>query len=336
MSIFKYLYSKIHVLFLTALASIIEILFFIASYDNLDTIIFFVGLLWILIGSILMIDYRLKAKYYKQLLATFEKLDKKYLIHEMIKEPDFLEGKILYGLLQDLDKCIHDTINLYYSNEKDYKEYIELWVHEIKTPLAAAKLISENNKSEAMGKIENELDQIDKFVEQVLFYARSTSVEKDYILKELSLATMVNPVIRKYKETFIYKKIKLELNNLETVVYTDEKWMVFIIGQLIDNALKYVKEKGHIEIYAKKEKENICLYIKDNGIGIESRDIKRIFERGFTGGNGRLFVKSTGMGLYLCKRLCEKLYVGIEVEALAQGTQVKLVFPLSSMMQLNE
>jgi signal transduction histidine kinase len=109
----------------------------------------------------------------------------------------------------------------------------------------------------------------------------------------------------------------------------------FIINQLIDNALKYVNENGVIQLSATVEKENTILYIKDNGIGITNKDVKRVFERGFTGDNGRQYSKSTGMGLYLCKRLCEKLYVGLELDSTQnEGTTVKLIFPLSSMIQL--
>lgn len=335
MKLSKYLSSKFYVIALALIVTLIEVTFFVASGNNIDTILFFTILLWVLIGCILFIDYYMKASFYKRLTEIFDKLDKKYLVHEMVKEPDFLEGKILYDILQDLDKNIHDSINEYAIREKEYKEYIELWVHEVKTPLAAAKLISENNKSSEMIKIEKELERIDGFVEQALFYARSTSVEKDYVLKEYKLTDIVNPIIRKHKETFIYKKIKVELNNLDTLVYTDEKWMIFIINQLIDNALKYVNENGIIQLSATVEKENTILYIKDNGIGITNKDVKRVFERGFTGDNGRQYSKSTGMGLYLCKRLCEKLYVGLELDSTQnEGTTVKLIFPLSSMIQL--
>jgi signal transduction histidine kinase len=229
MKLSKYLSSKFYVIALALIVTLIEVTFFMASGNNIDTILFFTILLWVLIGCILFIDYYMKASFYKRLTETFDKLDKKYLVHEMVKEPDFLEGKILYDILQDLDKNIHDSINEYAIREKEYKEYIELWVHEVKTPLAAAKLISENNKSSEMIKIEKELERIDGFVEQALFYARSTSVEKDYVLKEYKLTDIVNPIIRKHKETFIYKKIKVELNNLDTFVYTDEKWMILLL-----------------------------------------------------------------------------------------------------------
>ena len=333
----KYLYSKIYVIILTLIVTVIEVTFFVASGNNKDTILFFTILLWILIASILIIDYQMKASFYRRLTQTFDKLEKKYLVHEMIKEPDFLEGKILYTILQDLDKNIHDSVNEYAIREKAYKEYIELWVHEVKTPLAAAKLISENNQNPIMMKIEKELDRVDGFVEQALFYARSTSVEKDYIVKEHLLTNLVNPVIRKHKEMFIYKKVKVEINNLDIVVYTDEKWVNFIIHQLIDNALKYISDGGVIQLSATIEKENVLLTIKDNGIGIVNKDVSRVFERGFTGENGRLYCKSTGMGLYLCKLLCEKLHIGIQLDSVQnEGTCITLVFPLNSMFQLEE
>ncbi|MDL2276602.1 sensor histidine kinase [Breznakia sp. OttesenSCG-928-G09] len=335
MKISKFLLEKFYVFVLGLFVSCIQTMFFVASGSNLDTILFFAVLLWVAIIVGLFIEYKQKVGFYQNLDATLQKVDKKYLIHEMIQEPRFIEGRILYVVLVDLNKNLNDTINAFTIREKEYQEYIELWVHEIKTPLAAGKLIVANNDSTVMRNLDTELNRIDSFVEQALFYARSTSLEKDYVVKEVQLDEIVRKVVKKHKQTFLYKNIKIDLCNLDEKIFSDAKWVEFILNQLIDNALKYTGVDGEIKIYTKKEKENTVLYMKDTGIGIDSRDIERVFERGFTGENGRIYNKATGMGLYLCKLLCEKLYIGIEISSsLEQGTELKLIFPLGSMIGL--
>ena len=217
--------------------------------------------------------------------------------------------------------------------QEEYKEYIEIWIHEIKLPIATSKLIIENNKSDVTRNIDDELNKIEDYVEQALFYARSNTVEKDYIIRKVNLKDIVNGVIKKNKNVLISEKIKVDIYDIEKEVYIDSKWIAFILNQIIANSIKYSRnEERMIDISAKDLKDCVTLCIKDNGIGIRSEEIARVFEKGFTGTNGRINgKKSTGIGLYLCKKLCDKLGVGISlVSNENDGTEVKLVFPKGS------
>ena len=219
---------------------------------------------------------------------------------------------------------------------EDYKEYIELWIHEIKIPIATSKMIIENNKNEITKSIDEELDKIENYTEQALFYARSNTANKDYIIKKTNLEKIVNNVILKNKAELIHKKIQLDIHDINVEVKTDSKWVIFILNQIINNSIKYKKQNENlkIEIFTKKQKESICLYIKDNGMGIKKGEITRVFEKGFTGSNGRILnKKSTGIGLYLCKKLCDKLGMAIELNSEENvGTEIKLIFPLGTFL----
>ena len=282
----------------------------------------------------ILIEYKKKKDYYNELIKNMEDLKEKYLISEIIKTPNFVEGRILKEILQDTGKSMLENVNYYKNIQEDYKEYIELWIHEVKIPIAASKLIIENNKNEITKSIDEELDKVENYTEQALFYARSNAVEKDYIINKTNLKEIVNGAILKNKTTLLNEKVSIELSNLkDEEVYTDSKWAVFIINQIIQNAIKYSKkENKKIEISSQEKNDRVILYIKDNGIGIKKGEITRVFERGFTGENGRIIgQKSTGIGLYLCKKLCDRLGLGIELNSEKdKGTEVRIIFPKNS------
>ena len=283
------------------------------------------------------IEYFKKKKFYDNLSNMLEELEEEYLITEIINTPDFLEGKLLKNTIETIDKSMLENVNKYKYMTEDYKEYIELWIHEIKIPIAASKMVIENNKNEVTKSIDEELDKVENYIEQALFYARSNTVEKDYYIRKVVLKEIVNESIKKNKSSLIQEKISIDIHDLDIEVNTDNKWIVFILNQIIQNSIKYRrKENSAIEIYANQGKENVILYIKDNGIGIKQGEITRVFEKGFTGTNGRLTnKKSTGIGLYLCKKLCNKLGIGIELNSVQnEETEVRLVFPQSSYVEL--
>lgn len=291
----------------------------------------------LIIGIDIAIEHRKKKNFYNELKSNLDELEDKYLISEIINTPDFIEGKILKKSMQEAGKSMLENVNTYKRLQEDYKEYIELWIHEIKIPIATSKLIIENNKNEITKSIDEELDEIENYTEQALFYARSNTANKDYIVTKSNLQEIVNGAILKNKSALLSSKTSIELHDLEREVYTDSKWTVFIINQIIQNAIKYSKIKDRkIEIYAISKRENVVLYIKDNGIGIKKGEITRVFEKGFTGENGRnINKKSTGIGLYLCKKLCDKLGLGIELNSEKDiGTEVRIIFPKSSFMNL--
>lgn len=278
-------------------------------------------------------EYIVKNNFYKRLKVNLNELDDKYLISEIIDKPNFIEGKILKETLQDAGKSMVEHVNSYKFLQEEYKEYIELWIHEIKIPIATSEMIIENNKNEASKSIKEELDKIENYTEQALFYARSNTVEKDYMISKVKLDEIVNQVILKNKVSLISNKINISLHDLEKNVYTDSKWVVFILNQIIQNSIKYMKNQDKkIEIYSKDGKENTVLCIKDNGIGMKKEEVVKVFEKGFTGENGRIIgKKSTGIGLYLCKKLCDKLGLKIELDSNKdEGTEVKIIFPKNS------
>lgn len=283
-------------------------------------------------------EYQIKKRYYDELQKTIDELDEKYLITEIMKTPNFVDGKILNDILGQVDKSMHEQVNKYKYLQEDYKEFIELWIHEVKLPLTTSKMIVENNKNKVTRSIEEELDSIENYVEQALFYARSSAVEKDYYIRKCNLKDIVNESIKKNKTSLIEEKVDINIHDLDNVVSTDSKWIVFILGQIIQNSVKYRNKKSllNIEVYSEPKKDNTVLYIKDNGIGIKKEEISRVFDKGFTGTNGRLAgKKSTGIGLYLCRNLCEKLGVSINVKSTdGEGTVVSLVFPNSSFVRL--
>ena len=285
--------------------------------------------------SFFIYDCLRKSKYYSSLLKRLDELDKKYFIGDVATEEEFLEGKILFEIISQATKSMKDDISESIRNSNDYKEYIELWVHEIKTPIATCKLLIENNDNEVTESIGEEVTKVEDYIEQVLFYARSNAVEKDYLIKEINLKKSINAVIRKNANTLIEKRVKVDIRNVDKIVSCDSKWIEFILGQIVSNSIKYMdKKESVLKIYSENIGNDVILKICDNGIGMDEKSVIKAFEKGYTGKNGRRFGKSTGMGLYLCKKLCEKLGLGINIKSKEnEGTEVTILFPINDMMK---
>lgn len=209
-------------------------------------------------------------------------------------------------------------------NEKsDLIDYFTIWAHQIKTPISAMTLLLQANPTEHSTDLSVELFKIEQYVEMVLQYLRLDSITTDYVLKEYPLDGILKQAIRKYSKMFIQKKIRLTYEEIDCNVLTDEKWLLFVIEQILSNALKYTHQ-GSISI-ALENSDTKVLVIKDTGIGIANEDLPRVFEKGYTGYNGRFDKKSTGIGLYLCKRILTKLSHAITIESeVGQGTSVKI------------
>ena len=333
-----YIKDKLLLIILLVLA-ILSIETLLLAYQILPIIRIYIAVILILVVAIAMgIEYYKKKNFYNKLKQDLEELNEKYLISEIINTPGFTEGKILKEIIQETGKSMLENVNIYKNIQEDYKEYIELWIHEIKIPIATSKLIIENNKSNVTRSIDEELDKIDNYTEQALYYARSNDANKDYIITKTSLKEIVNMAVLKNKTNLLNNKVTVNLQEgLDKEVYTDSKWAVFILNQIIQNSIKYAKEEDKtIEIFSEEKKEKVILYIKDNGIGIKKGEITRVFDKGFTGENGRIIgKKSTGIGLYLCKKLCNKLGIGIELNSKQNvGTEVRIVFPKNSYTKL--
>lgn len=202
-------------------------------------------------------------------------------------------------------------------------DYFTTWTHQIKTPLASMRLKLEAEDSARSRQLLSDLRRVDQYVEMVLTYLRVGATATDYEFREAALDPLIREQIRKVRGDFILRKNKLLYDGTDAVVLTDEKWLSFVIGQLLSNALKYT-ERGTIKVIASNE----SLTVADTGIGIEASDLPRVFEKGFTGRNGRLEKNASGLGLYLCKTICEKLGLTISAEStVGRGTSVTIHFP---------
>ena len=209
------------------------------------------------------------------------------------------------------------------SRYQDLTEYFTLWAHQIKTPIAAMQLLLQQNTSAHSRELSAELFKIEQYVEMVLSYLRLGSDSTDYLFRRCCLDDIVRACLRKYARLFILKKISLSFQETQLSVLTDEKWLAFVIEQLLSNALKYTPEGGRIRIL----KDGPCQVIADNGIGIRGEDLPRVFEKGFTGYNGRAGKKSTGIGLYLCRRIMDQLNHTLTITSVpGSGTRVYLNF----------
>jgi len=333
MSIIEYFKDKILFLLINIMTFVIVASVMIVINIS-GVIVFLVFCTWFIpLIAYITIELIKHKRYFDSVELLLENLEKKYLLPEVMKQPKFLEGRIICDLLKKVSRDMHENVKYYRDMQEDYREYIEAWVHEIKTPIASTKLIIENNRDSVTDKINYQISKVETFVEQVLYYSRSNEVNKDYIIKSFDLNTAVMKVIKRNSRDFINKKIKLHIEDIEKIVYSDIKWVEFIINQIIVNSIKYAKDKdAFIKIYGNQGNNSITLTIEDNGVGIIDRDINKVFEKGFTGENGRIFGKATGMGLYLCKKLCKKLGLGINLQSKKDiGTTVTLIFPVSKL-----
>ena len=271
--------------------------------------------------------YFSKKKKALQIINSCNDLEEKYYISEMLHKDDSIEGYPYYYVLKEACKAMNDKISNIEKNERDYEEYIESFAHEIKTPIAAISLYAENKENETL---KYEIRKIEEYFEQILYYARSDTAEKDYFVKKIKLNEIIHPLILKNKDVFLNNHIKLNVHDLEVLVYTDEKWLYFMISQVLNNAIKYLdKDKKEIEIYSEVKDNQVVLVILDNGCGIRASDAPRVFDKGFTGSN-RKREYATGIGLYLVKKLSEKLDIKVSIDSKYQEyTKVSFVFPKS-------
>lgn len=276
-----------------------------------------------------LISYYKTSKYLKNIETIMDKLPEKYLITEIWQKPRGAEKLAYYKILKRANKSMLENVTDIKEKQKDYKEYIESWVHEIKIPITSAKLLCENNKTVITNKIDEDIEEVNNYVEQALFYARMDQVSNDFMIREISLNEVIKNVLARNKKIMIQNNMKVELKDVNIKCYTDEKWLEFILNQIITNSIKYRNDNNAVvKITGIQNKENIILKIKDNGIGIKKSEIDRIFDKGFTGTNGRNQTKSTGIGLYLCKRLCEG--IGMEIDANSKEneyTEIVIIIP---------
>lgn len=290
-------------------------------------------LVW-LAGAVMysFFDYRGKNKRISRTVALLEELEHKYLLSEVMDVPDTGEGLAYFKILKACNKSMLEKVSATKRERKEYKDYIEAWIHEVKTPIAAIQIMCANNKSELSSKVLSELQKIDLYAEQALYYARSDEAERDFLVKEVSVTDMVHQAIADNKQILLRNNVHVDVESSPHTVYTDRKWVEFILKQLITNAVQYRNMYSpEIRFQVVPASSGLALTVTDNGIGINESDLPRIFDKGFTGENGRIRKKSTGMGLYICKRLGDKLGIHLEAESYpGEGTSIILEFPKGS------
>ena len=316
------------------------------SYLKKNTKVYILFVVFITIFSIMFYLYNLPLEaliytgsfcFLAALVASFSDFVN---YRESYKKLKFLEKNILNDL-EDLPKSLDIRIDYYHKIiEKLYEElekltqenrqkntdmvdYYSMWVHQIKTPIAAMNFLLDNEEVDRKI-LQQELFKIERYVEMVLTYIRLDSISSDYVITKINLDEVVKDSVKKYATIFINKKIKLNYVSHETMVISDKKWLSFAFEQILGNSVKYSSAGGEIKIKTCENK----LVIEDNGMGIKEEDLPRIFEKGFTGFNGRYEKKSSGLGLYLCKKTLDKLGHHIEISSkVGEGTRIEITFP---------
>ncbi len=325
----QYLKNQLPIILVNLLGMLALALFLIASGNTLQTILFLLVVWLIVLASCLLLFYLSRKKYLDKLLDMTEQLEERYLLPEIMQKPEKAEEQVFYQIMKMAEKSMLERIGQVQRERKEYKEYIEQWIHEVKTPITAMKLICENNRCSFTRDLMAELENINRFTEQALYYARSEHTEKDYSIREIALNNVIHGAIADNKYLLRQNNVAVTVEDAEYSIYSDDKWLRFILDQLISNAVKYRTGQPVLHFFAVKEKDRIILSVEDNGIGIPASDLSRIFEKGFTGQNGRTIHSSTGIGLYLCKRLCDKLGIGIFASSEGKGTTISLSFRIN-------
>lgn len=315
---------------LTNLICMVALTVFLLVCGNSISEVFLILAVWTLILLAgLFLTYWQRSRQMRQLLDMAGQLSERYLISEVMELPEQAEDQVYYRLLKMAGKSMLEQIGEVQREHQEYKEYIEQWIHEVKTPITAIRLICENNRCSFTRELMAELENINRFTEQALYYARSEHTEKDYSVREISLSDVVHGAIADNKYFLRQNNVAVTVEDVKYSIYSDDKWLRFILDQLISNAVKYRVDHPVLHFFAVKKSDSIILSVSDNGIGIPQGDLPRIFEKGFTGQNGRTIHSSTGIGLYLCGRLCDKLGIGISASSEGKGTTISLSFHIN-------
>ena len=324
----NYLYEKLMLLFLNLFCAI-AMTIYLALLGNSFSSVLPILIIWAVILFIVWGNgfYKQKKKA-EQITRQLDLLDQKYLICEMLDKPKTCSEQLFQQTLRTACKSMLEKINHLKKSQYQYKEYIEEWIHEIKTPITAIDLICKNHPETENKRIGKELSRINYLVEQALYYARSENVEKDYFVKEFQLFDAIRPALLENRSLLLEEKIALQIEETDDIVYTDEKWLTYIISQILSNSIKYHRTKDAcIKISAAHTGSSVSLILEDNGRGIPAADLPRVFATGFPG-TVRTNRQSTGMGLYLCRKLCLKLGLSIRADSVCgEGTKITIDFP---------
>lgn len=293
---------------------------YLSMVRNAASTIILINVLWfIILCSCLFVGWYTRNKYFAELKERVSTLSQPWLISEVLPVSFHLEDREYQKVIRHIGATAIEQIHKMEDEQREYEEYIENWIHEVKTPITLLYLIINNSIQDINVKKEiiMELKRVENDVESALYYARLGTGYKDYLIQKISLESVIKDAINNNRVLLMSNQFAINLLCPEyTVIYSDRKWILFMINQVIINAVKYSrKEHAKISIEVIDNDSTIELLIKDNGIGICAEDLTRIFEKGYTGKNGHNNVKSTGIGLYLVEKMCEKLDVVVKADS---------------------
>lgn len=318
--VFRYFKEKRRLLLLFFLLSVMWMLYGQLNYEPLgDTL--YLAAIWIFVIAIFGIwDFLKYYKKYQELLYLQKIIE---VSVEDLPRPENIREELYQECLRIVHSDKMEQLTKEAGKQADMEDYFTMWVHQIKTPIAGMSLLLQTSDSSDKAELQSELFQIEQYVDMVLTYLRLGFDEKDLVLGACRIEPIVKTAIRKFAPLFIRKKLNVTLESLSGTVVTDKKLLLFVVEQLLSNAIKYT-DKGGITVTF----HNDVLCIADTGMGIADEDLPRIFERGYTGYNGHLDKKSSGIGLFLCRRIMERLGGSIRAESEAlKGTSFYLSFP---------
>ena len=328
----QYWKNRIPFLLTNLICMVALTVFLLVCGNSISTVLLILSVWTLILLAGLFLTYWQRDRQMRQLLDMAGQLSERYLISEVMELPAQAEDQVYYRLLKMAGKSMLEQIGEIRRERQEYKEYIEQWIHEIKTPITAMKLLCENHRTDWTKELLMELEKTNRFTEQALYYARSEHTEKDYSVRKMALIQVVHQAIADNKYLLLQSGMHLEVEEIQDTVYSDDKWVRFILNQLIANAVKYRTGQPILRFSTHRQQDQVVLVVEDNGIGISATDLPRIFEKGFTGQNGRNVQQSTGIGLYLCKRLCEKLGIGITAESSENGASISLAFHINCLI----
>lgn len=279
----------------------------------------------------LVAGYARRRRFYRALSLAAEEPQAAKHISNGTERPTFPEGAVAWDALAAQETAFSKEIGAQRQEMQAYRDYVELWIHEVKTPIAACRLILDGMHNDEAERLSSEVDRIDRQVESALYYARSMSLSNDYAIREVPLADAVRSVCRKHARHLIGRGISPDIGIPDDVrVLADRQWIEFVITQIVINAANYGARRIRftVEERASEDGSATVLQIADDGRGIPSADMPRIFDRGFTGSNGKASGSSTGMGLYLVSTMCRKMGLGIlAASEEGEGTRMLISFP---------
>lgn len=340
MNFWAYMKDKIGIVLINSMCMLMLFAFLMAM-GNSQSAIILIFFTWILIlGGWLFFDFQNRKRFFDRMEGMIEEMDQPFLFAELMEPSKRLEDRLYQDLLRRSNKAVLEEIRRKEDEQREYKEFIESWVHEAKNPITAMELLCENLENELempqIRRMRMELAKAEGQIDKVLYYARMEQVWKDYLIVRTNLRKTVLNAVQKNRLAFQDRNMQVKLEMGDCFVSTDEKWVQFILGQIFSNCIKYSQdENGCVRIFLETGKNQIELCVEDNGIGIRPEELKRVFEKGFCGTNGRSGRYSTGIGLYLVRNLCERLGIGIRIESeYGHYTRVWLRFPESDFQKM--